>query len=134
MQKPSPDRTRSTKIVKREVEIKWEGGDISSNGGGILLHAADRHLRLTDRVSQVLPDPRSQAHIDHKAGDMLRQRVFGIALGYEDLSDHDELRRDPAFQTFVGTDKPLASPPTLCRFESWSGVLSLKKSDRPPKN
>ena len=120
MQKNTEDLTIPNRIKKREVEIKWTGGEISSDSGGILLHAADKHLKLTDRVSQVLPDPRSQAYIDHEAGDLLRQRVFGIALGYEDLNDHDELRNDPAFQTFVGSDKTLASSSTLCRFESWS--------------
>lgn len=127
MQSNDSDFTSPQKIKKREVEIKWAGGEISSDSGGMLLTAADKHLKLTDRVSKVLPDPRSPSHIDHNAGDMLRQRIYGIALGHEDLNDHDELRNDPAFQTFVGTDKALASSPTLCRFEAWSNDQNGRK-------
>ena len=120
MQKTNFDFPSAKNIKKRKIEITWAGGEISSDSGGILLSAADKHLELTDRVSEVLPDPRSKAHTDHGAGNLLRQRVYGIALGYEDLNDHDELRNDTAFQTFVGSDKILASSSTLCRFESWS--------------
>ena len=61
---------------------------------------------------------RQRGKVRHRVADMLRQRVFGIALGYEDLNDHDALRHDVALQTAAGRDGPLASAPTLCRLEN----------------
>ena len=86
----------------REVEARFAGGAITSNGGAVLLRQADRMLGLTEQAARVLDDPRRKASCRHSARSMLRQRVFGLALGYEDLNDHDELRSDPALQTAVG--------------------------------
>lgn len=102
----------------RKVEIDFEGGDITSDGGGLLLRQADRKLNLTRQVARALADPRRQKSCDHRQLHMLRQRVYGLALGYEDLNDHGTLRDDPAFQTFVECDRSLAHPSTLCRFEN----------------
>jgi hypothetical protein len=83
-----------------------------------LIRQADRKLNLTRRVAQALWDSRRQKSCDHRQVHMLRQRVYGLALGYEDLNDHEALRDDPAFQTFVERDRRLAHPSTLCRFEN----------------
>ena len=74
------------------MEARFAGGAITSNGGAVLLRQADRMLGLTEQAARVLDDPRRKASCRHSARSMLRQRVFGLALGYEDLNDHDELR------------------------------------------
>ena len=113
---------------KRRVEARFDGGDVTSNGGVLLLRQADRVLDLTARVARGLTDGRQRGKVRHRLVDMVRQRVFGIALGYEDLNDHDGLRHDLAVQTAVERDRPLASAPTLCRFENaaergWAGTI-----------
>ncbi len=84
----------------------------------LLLRQADRHLGLTRSVARIFSDPRRQASCEHGLLSMLRQRVYGLALGYEDLNDHDDLRHDLAWQTAVERDRPGASSPTLSRFEN----------------
>ena len=91
---------------------------MTSNGGALLLGQADRRLGLTAAVARRLGDRRQRGKLRHSVADMLRQRVFGIALGYEDLNDHADLRHDPALQTAAGRDRSLASAATLCRFEN----------------
>ena len=84
----------------------------------MLLRQADRLLGLTAAVALALKDPRRQASCDHDLVSLLRQRLYAIALGYEDLNDHEGLRQDVAMQTAVERDQLLASSPTLCRFEN----------------
>ena len=105
----------------RRIEAGFSGGDITSNGGVLLLRQADRYLGLTERVSKALCDPRRKASCRHDALAIVRQRIYGLALGYEDLNDHDELRGDLALQTAVESDRALASASTLCRFEQRAG-------------
>ncbi len=102
----------------RRVEAGFDGGAVTSNGGALLLRAADRRLGLTAAVARRLGDPRQRGKRRHGVVDLLRQRVFGIALGYEDLNDHADLRHDLGLQTATGRDRALASAPTLCRFEN----------------
>ena len=105
---------------KRSVEVDFSGGAVTSNGGVLLLRAADRRLGLSAAAAGVLQDPRDPGRCRHSALAQLRQRLYGLALGYEDLNDHDELRHDLALQTAVDRVIPLASAPTLCRFEHWA--------------
>jgi Transposase DDE domain group 1 len=105
---------------KRSVEVDFSGGAVSSNGGVLLLRAADRRLGLSAAAAGVLQDPRDPGRCRHCALTQLCQRLYGLALGYEDLNDHDELRHDLALQTAVDRVTPLASAPTLCRFEHWA--------------
>ena len=102
----------------RVVEAGFDGGWVTGNGGAPLLGQADRRLGLTAAVARRLGDPRQRGKRRHGVVDLLRQRVYGIALGYEDLNDHAELRHDPGLQTAAGRDRPLASAPSLCRFEN----------------
>ena len=102
----------------RLVEAGFDGGAVTSNGGVLLLRQADRRLGLTAAVARRLDDPRQRGKRRHGVVDMVRQRVFGIALGYEDLNDHADLRHDLGLQTASGRDRALASAPTLCRFEN----------------
>ena len=102
---------------RRKIEANFGGGDVSSDGGILLLRQADRHLDLVAALDKVLRDPRDPALITHRQVDLLRQRIYGLALGYEDLNDHDTLRHDLAWQTAVEREDALASSPTLCRLE-----------------
>ncbi|MDP7540269.1 MAG: IS1380 family transposase [Alphaproteobacteria bacterium] len=113
---------------KRRVEARFDGGEVTSNGGVVLVRGADRLLGLSAAVARGLRDGRQSGKVRHRLVDMLRQRVFGIALGYEDLNDHEALRHDLALQTAADRDRPLASAPTLCRFENradghWAWVI-----------
>lgn len=103
---------------RRVVEANFRGGDITSNGGVLLLREADRRLGLCEAVARVLKDPRDPRRCLHGSEDLLRQRVYALALGYEDLNDHDALRHDLAVQTAVDRIEPLASSATLCRWEN----------------
>jgi hypothetical protein len=103
---------------RRKIEASFQGGDVSSDGGVMLLRQADRRIGLTRAIAEVFKDRRDPALITHGLADLLRQRIFGLALGYEDLNDHDTLRHDLAWQTAVERDEPLASSPTLCRLEA----------------
>ncbi len=103
---------------RRKVEAHFGGGAVSSDGGALLLRQADRRLNLTARVALALGDERRAASCEHHVLGLLRQRVYALALGYEDLSDHQTLRDGPGLQTAVERDAPLASSPTLCRWEN----------------
>ena len=82
------------------------------------MRQADRHLGLSRALAAVLPDPRDPDRIIHPLLTFVRQRLYGLCLGYEDLNDQDHLRRDLAWQTAAERDEPLASSPTLCRWEN----------------
>lgn len=97
-------------LGRRVVEATFDGG-------AVLLREVERRTGLLDRVSRSLFDGRDRRYIDHSLPALLRQRVFGVALGHCDLNDHGALRADPAFQTAVSRSEPLASASTLCRLE-----------------
>jgi hypothetical protein len=97
--------------------VDFNGGDVTSDGGALLLRQADRRLGLTRGLSGLLDDPRRQKSIEHTCEALLRQRIYGIALGYEDLNDHDTLRDDLLLQTGVDRTERLAGHSSLHRFE-----------------
>jgi hypothetical protein len=105
-------------VKKRVFTAAFDGGDVTTDGGLPLLRQIDRRLGLTKAIAKVLPDPRDPDRIEHSLLSLVRQRVFGLAAGYEDLNDHDTLRQDLAWQSAVERDTPLASSPTLCRLEN----------------
>jgi hypothetical protein len=102
----------------RRVEASFEGGDITSDGGVLLLRQGDRVLKLSETIAKALEDPRRRASCQHDALSLVRQRLYALALGYEDLNDHQTLRRDLALQTALERSDVLASASTLCRFEN----------------
>lgn len=105
------------RVGRRQIEVGFDGGDVTSDAGLLLIKKADEQIGLLSRVAAVLPDPRDPDRVEHRMDELLRQRVYALAQGYEDLNDHDRLRHDLALQTVVGRDKPGASSPTLCRLE-----------------
>src|SRR3990167_3356585 len=100
------------------VEAEFVEEEVTSDGGVLLLREIDRKINLISELEKIIPDPRDQSMITHPLISMLKQRIYGIALGYEDLNDHATLRNDPAIQTAVDRIETLASSPTLCRMEN----------------
>ena len=109
-------------LKSQKIVADFDGGQLTSDGGGLLLREADRVVGLTRRLAACLVDPRDPARIIHDQQTMLAQRIHGIALGYEDLNDHNTLRDDPLMAVLADKtptlENPLASSPTLCRFEN----------------
>ena len=114
----NPELFHFPAVKKRSVSASFTGGDVTSDGGITLLRQTDRRVGLTKALAKVMPDPRDPQRIEHPLLALVRQRIYGLAQGYEDLNDHDTLRHDLAWQTAVERDRPLASSPTLCRLEN----------------
>src|SRR3977135_4333924 len=111
-------------VEGRAVEAAFDAGLVTSDAGGLLLGAADRAIDLVDRFAACFRDHRRQDLIEHAVTTLIGQRVFGIALGYEDLNDHDQLRHDPVLAVLAGklsstreTCAPGAGKSTLTRLE-----------------
>jgi Transposase DDE domain group 1 len=111
-------------VEGRQVVAAFDGGEVTSDAGALLLGATDRAIGLVTRFAACFDDGRVQAQVEHTVKAMVAQRVFGIALGYEDLIDHDELRHDPVLATLAGKltarrqdCAPLAGKSTLNRLE-----------------
>ena len=111
-------------VGRREVVGSFDGGVITSDAGALLLAATDRVIGLVDRFAGCFNDYRRQELIEHRVATLVGQRVFGIALGYEDLNDHDDLRRDPVMAVLAGKLEagrancaPVAGKSTLNRLE-----------------
>ena len=90
--------------TRRKIEVNFSGGEVTSDGGVMLLREMDRKLGLTRDLAKHLNDPRNPFLIEHTSLEMLRQRVYGLCLGYEDLNDQQTLRDDTAIQTAVEKD------------------------------
>lgn len=109
-------------LKRRQVLADFNGGSITSDAGALLLREADRRLGLTGDLDKVIPDPRNPFSIVHQQRTLLRQRIYALAMGYEDVNDQQALRVDPLMQLVtdrgVREDRPLASPPTICRLEN----------------
>ena len=89
-------------VAGRQVVAGFDGGAITSDAGALLLGATDRAIRMTERFAGCFSDRRVPGLVEHSVRTMVMQRVFGIALGYEDLTDHDELRHDPVMAVLAG--------------------------------
>src|ERR1700678_4522555 len=115
---------------KREIVARFDGGTISSDGGAFLLRQADQRLNLLARLAGCFLDGRNQNQVEHSIQEMLSQRIYGLALGYEDLNDHEQLRNDPVFAFLAGREQleePLAGKSTLNRMELGAGVKDRYK-------
>ena len=108
------------RVGRRVIEAAFDGGDIVSDGGVLLLRQVDRRIGLTRAMARVFDDRRRRASVAHSLRDMLAQRIYGLCCGWEDVCDHNVLRRDLALQTAVGRVDDLASGPTLSRLETSS--------------
>src|ERR1017187_1825148 len=109
----------------REIVARFDGGTISSDGGAFLLRQTDKLLNLIPRLARSFLDGRKQCLVEHSVAEMLAQRIYGLALGYEDLNDHEQLRKDPVFGILADKadlDEPLAGKSTLNRMELGTGI------------
>jgi Transposase DDE domain group 1 len=116
-------------IGKKKVTAAFDAGQISSDGGVLLLAGADKRLGLIDTLAALIPDHRDPNLITHTMADILRPRVFAIACGYPDANDLDALRQDPAFKLACGrlpeTGVDLTSQPTVSRWENAPDLRTL---------
>lgn len=106
-------------VKKRRIEANFGGGEVSSNGGVLLLRQVERRVKLLDEVARRMVDPRSPHLVRHSLASLLKQRVYALCLGHEDLNDHHGLRHDTLLQTAAERDGELGSSATLCRLENW---------------
>jgi hypothetical protein len=110
---------------RRKIVARFDGGTISSDGGAFLLRETDKRLNLLPRLARCFLDGRNQKLVEHSIQEMLAQRIYGLALGYEDINDHEQLRTDPVFGILAGRDQrdePLAGKSTLNRMELGTGI------------
>ena len=107
------NRLTFANIDSKPVIVEFSGGMMTSDGGSLLLREVDQATNLVEQLSRALSDPREPGKVRHSNVDLLRQRIFAIATGYEDCNDHATLRFDPALKTAVGllpgADNALAS-------------------------
>ena len=132
------DPTRQSVVFpegfSKPIVSKFDQPSASSDGGGLLLGALDRGLGLTERLASALTDARDPSKIEHTYKELFRQRVFSIALGYPDGNDAAKLASDPVLKELCGRrairGAPLASQPTLSRFENAPSARELVRMGR----
>src|SRR5260221_1236651 len=131
-----PDLFGFEPVEGREVVAAFDAGMITSDAGALLLRATDRAIKMMERFASCFHDVRRGELIEHEVATLVGQRVFGIALGYEDLNDHDELRHDPMMAVLAGKltarreeCAPVPGNSTLNRLE-----LSREEAPRYHKN
>src|ERR1035441_4684922 len=117
-----------TAHFSRHVQSEFTAGRVSSDGGALLLRETDRRINLLGRLAGCFSDGRSPWLVTHQLSEMLAQRIYGLALGYEDLNDHEQLRNDPLLGVLAGKadveDSPLAGKSTLNRLGLSGGTPS----------
>jgi hypothetical protein len=119
-----------TAHFSRGVQAEFTAGRVSSDGGALLLREADRRVNLLGRVAGCFIDGRAPLLVKHRLSEMLAQRIYGLALGYEDLCDHEQLRTDPLLGLLSGKrelNEPLAGKSTLNRLELTGRSLRYHK-------
>ena len=127
----NPETISFSSLGRKRILADFNGGKITSDTGALLLRQVDKRIGLIDAINNCIPDPRHPSLTKHDQRTMLAQRIYAIAMGYEDLNDHQSLRNDPVMQTITEQnreqEKPLASAPTLCRLENRIDRESLIK-------
>ncbi|MFM6143431.1 MAG: IS1380 family transposase [Dolichospermum sp.] len=118
MPKCTDQNVQFGRVGRRVVEAAFDGGDIVSDGGVLLLKRLDDRLGLTRAAAVAFGDERRSASVQHSVHSLLAQRIYGLCLGWSDVCDHNVLRNDLVLQTAVGRDQPLGSAPTLSRLET----------------
>lgn len=122
MDQDTQTRLPFTSISGKKVEADFDGGNVTSDGGALFLREVEKEVGVIGRFVGVLRDGRDQRYVDHSLEDLLRQRIFQIALGYEDANDSDDLRKDPGLKAacermpISGAD--LGSQATMTRLEN----------------
>ena len=125
----TPKRFEFEAVERRAVVACFDGGDITSNAGALLLGQVDRGLGLMRRFAACFTDRRDPRFVEHQVETLVGQRIFGLALGYEDLVDHDELRKDPTLAVLAGKLEPVLR--SDC--EALAGKSTLNRLEHTPK-
>jgi hypothetical protein len=119
-------------VGKREVVSRFDGGHVVSDGGALLLRQVEHRTDILRRLAACFTDQRDPLRVEHSVEQLVKQRVYGLALGYEDLNDHEKLRRDPLLALLSGksepTQEPLAGKSTLNRLE-----LTFPQAEAAPR-
>jgi hypothetical protein len=102
----TPNQLEFHALGRREVVGKFDGGNITSDAGGLLLRETEKRTGIISGLARCFVDLRDPELVEHSVAELVAQRVYGLALGYEDLNDHDDLRRDPLFAVLVGKEDP----------------------------
>ena len=114
----TPSSISFSSLNRKKIAADFTGGNIGTDGGLLLVREVDKKLQLTKKFSQAIRDNRHPGYVHHSIESLLKQRVYALAAGYDDVNDHDQLRKDVCFQTAVGREVDLASSSTLSRFEN----------------
>ena len=118
MPKCTDEAVEFGRVGRRVVHAAFDGGDIVSDGGALLLKQVDERVGLTRAAALAFGDERRGASVQHSVHSLVAQRIYGLCLGWQDVCDHNVLRNDLVLQTAVGRAEPLASAPTLSRLET----------------
>jgi len=123
-------------LASREVIGKFDGGQISSDGGGILLRELESRMGILKRLAGCFLDKRDQSRVEHTLESLIKQRIYGIALGYEDLNDHEQLRHDPLFGLMSENEDPVGSSRRndSDRGKALAGKSTLNRLELTPKD
>lgn len=114
----SSEGTLFPDVAGRTAVVRFDAGEVTSNGGVLVLERVDRRIGLLRRFAACFRDHRDPERVEHTALELVKQRVFGLCLGYEDVSDHDAIGKDPLVAAACGrSDGPLAGHATLSRLE-----------------
>jgi hypothetical protein len=124
-----PDVFGFEAVEGRDVVAAFDGGAITSEAGGLLLGATERAIKMVDRLARCFVDRRSQAQVEHSVATLVGQRIFGIALGYEDLNDHETLRHDPLMAVLAGKLKSRRADCAAVAGKSTLNRLELSKPE-----
>ena len=116
-------------VERKAVVACFDGGTITSNGGALLLGQVDRGLGLVHRFAACFTDRRDPRFVEHRVATLVGQRIFALALGYEDLNDHDEVRKDPTLAVLAGK----LSPVLRSDCEALAGKSTLNRIEHTPK-
>ncbi len=115
-------RVSFASILGKKVEVRFDGGRLTSDSGALMLREVESKVGVIGRLVEALTDRRHPSYVDHSMEDLVKQRVFQIACGYEDANDCNQLRRDPGFKAACGrlpiSGSDLASQPTISRLEN----------------
>jgi hypothetical protein len=122
-------------LGRRDVVARFDGGPITSDAGGLFLRQVEDRTGIIRQLTRCFTDHRDEDLIEHTVEELLRQRIFGLALGYEDLNDHDQLRYDPLLATLVGKEDPTGEdrPRERDRGKALAGKSTLNRLELTPR-
>jgi hypothetical protein len=109
-------------LQQREVVARFDGGDITTDAGGLLLREVDRTIGMLGRLAACFTDHRRPERVEHRVEELIAQRIYGLALGYEDLNDHDQLRQDPLIAVLTGKAEPKGTDRRRAQDEGKAGA------------